>query len=472
MNPKDAWNAAYHQLELQFDRATFETWLRDARLIGFDENTFIIGVKNSYARDMLQHRFYRGVRRLVSDIYGQSVEIRFEIIKAPQPVDIPKTSAKHTDDMPLFRALSEQETPQETVQTPLHQQVARPQRPELPESELNARYTFDRFIAGNENSMVLAAALAVAERPAVAYNPFFIYGGVGLGKTHLLQAIAHECRSRNMRVVYVPSEVFTNDLIDSIRTRSTAMFREKYRTADVLLIDDIQFIAGKDTTQEEFFHTFNTLYTYNKQVILASDRHPNELETLEARLRSRFEGGLIAKVQPVSLETRLAILKNWIAERKMTVSKHVLEMLAERAVNSVREMEGMFTQMIATMQLTQTPITRDLAEDILEGYHRPRFNVTAPQVIDVASRYFGLTIQDLTGPRRNERINTARQIAMFLSRELTNLSLPQIGDEFGGRKHSTVLHACRSVQESIDNDVLLTRAVNEIRDRLVRRSDD
>ncbi len=273
MNPQDAWTVAFHQLELQLDRASFETWLRDSVLLGVEDGVgeaplrFVVGVPNAYARDMLQHRLYRNIRRVLTDVYGQAVELRFEVNKPAVSL-----SSDSEPDMPLFRLLAQQDPALPAL--PLHQQVARPQRPELPECELNPRFTFDRYIAGNENATILAAAMSVAERPASAYNPLFIYGGVGLGKTHLLQAIAQACQARNLRVIYIPSEAFTNDLVDSIRQRTTAMFRDRYRSADVLLVDDIQFISGKESTQEEFFHTFNSLYTFNKQVVLASDRPP------------------------------------------------------------------------------------------------------------------------------------------------------------------------------------------------------
>jgi chromosomal replication initiator protein len=474
MTPKDAWSAAYQQLELQLDRATFDTWVRGATLLNCElthdgAEIFVIGVKNGYAREMLQQRLYRNIRRVLSDIYGKTVELRFEVRKASA------ATVTVDDEMPLFRLLAQQqeapEAPPATVMEersrPLHEQLARPVRPDLPESDLNPRYTFDRFVAGNENAMVYAAAKAVAERPAAAYNPFFIYGDVGLGKTHLMQAIAHECRAKGLHVVYIPSEAFTNDLIDSIRQRSTAMFRDKYRSADVLLVDDIQFIGGKDSTQEEFFHTFNRLKDFNKQIVLASDRHPRDLETLEARLRSRFEAGLVMDVQPPSLETRQAILKNWAYERGIRIDRGVLSMIAERARMNVRELEGIFNQMLATMQLSGELLDGETAENILNGYRKPRHHsLTVRQVIEVVARHFGLTPDELMGPRRNTRINEARQIAMYLARELTSASLPQIGEAFGGRKHSTVLHSCAMVQADLDQYDMTHAIIKELRRKL------
>ncbi|MBE2270897.1 MAG: chromosomal replication initiator protein DnaA [Anaerolinea sp.] len=459
MNPQETWKSAYHQLELQLDRPTFETWLKGAALLSVENGVFVVGVGNSYARDMLQLRLYRTIRRAVSDAAGESVELRFEVCQ-----NLPEPEVE--DDMPLFRLLAQQE-PTESAE-PLHKQIVRPQRPELPESELNPRYTFDRFIAASENEMIFAAALAVAERPAGSYNPFFVYGGVGLGKTHLLQAIAHACKARGLRVIYIPSEAFTNDLVDSIRNRTTAMFRERYRSVDVLLVDDVQFISGKESTQEEFFHTFNSLYTFNKQIVLASDRHPRELVTLEARLRSRFEGGLVMDVQPPTVETRIAILNAWAREKGIVLTRAVTEMVATRAKANVRELEGMFNQVVATAQYTGQTLNMDTALEIVDGYHRPRHHITLAHVLEITARHFGLRSEDLVGPKRTGVINNARQVAMYLARDVTNASLPQIGDAFGGRTHSTVLHSCNKIAADLAVNPAMQTIVKDIRARLIK----
>lgn len=451
---------------MQLDRASFETWLRGAALLGVEDGIFVVGVRNSYARDMLQHRLYRNVRRVLGDVYGTSVELRFEVARVAEP-----HAAEQDEEMPLFRLLAQQDPAAASNPAPLHEQVARPKRPELPESELNPRFTFDRYIAANENATIYAAAQAVAERPASAYNPFFIYGGVGLGKTHLLQAIAHACKARNLRVIYIPSEVFTNDLVDSIRQRTQAMFRDKYRSVDVLLVDDIQFISGKESTQEEFFHTFNALYTFNKQVILASDRPPRDLETLEARLRSRFEGGLVMDIQPPSFETRMAILDNWAYERSIILPRHAAEMIAGRARLNVRELEGVFNQVVAAAQLTRQAVSAGITEEILDGFRRPREHVTLAQVVNLTARHHGMSVEELVGKRRTGAINQARQIAMYLAREFTSASLPQIGDVFGGRTHSTVLHSCNKIADDIEHDPQVRTIVKDIRARLLKHED-
>jgi chromosomal replication initiator protein len=461
LNAQDAWNAAFSQLEIQLDRASFETWLRGAVFLSVEDGLFVIGARNSYARDMLQHRLYRNIRRVLSDCYGQQVELRFEIYK-PAP-----RQEEREAEMPLFRLLREQPAEEETV--PLHQQVSRPQRPELPDCELNPRLTFERFIVSGSNRMTFEAACAVAERPASVYNPLLIYGGVGLGKTHLLQAIARKCQARGLHTIYIPSEAFINDLVDSIRNRTTAMFRDRYRSADVLLVDDIQFIAGKESTQEEFFHTFNALYTFNKQIVLASDRPPQALEVLEDRLRSRFGGGLVMDLQPPELETRFAILQMWAEERDAYLPPEVLEMLAKRAQTNIRELEGLFNRMVASSQEFHQEPTVDAAESVLDGYRQPAdYQATLRDVLEATARYHGLTVSDLVGTRRTQRLNEARQIAMYLAREVTEASLPQIGEAFGGRAHSTVLHSCNRVAEEMALNERLCRDVEAIRVRVTR----
>ncbi|NDJ62173.1 MAG: chromosomal replication initiator protein DnaA [Chloroflexi bacterium] len=475
MNPQDAWDLTIQQLSMQLDHTSFATWLQDAVLLTVDAaddaggdtaEVFVIGVRNGYARDMLQYRLYPSIRKVLSDVCGQPIALRFEI-QQPQ-TQFTAQAAGDGADTPLFQLLAQQRAAADDSRLPLHQQIMRPQQPDLPGSELNPRCTFDRFIAGMENELILSAAQAVAEYPATTYNPFFVYGGVGLGKTHLLQAIAHECQARGQHVIYIPSEVFTNDLVDAIRHRTTAMFRDRYRSVDVLLIDDIQFMAGKESTQEEFFHTFNALYTFNKQVVLASDRPPSELVTLEDRLRSRFEGGLVMDIQPPGVETRCAILETWAEERGLTLPPRVAELVAGRTDSNVRELAGVFNQLVAALQLMRGPLTVAVAEDILNGYRRPRHRVTVMQVIEVTARHHGLTVDDLTGKRRTGPINQARQIAMYLAREITPASLPQIGTAFGGRKHSTVLHSCNKVTESLGTNTALRTVVTDIRERLLR----
>lgn len=486
MNPQQAWTTAFNQLEVQLDRANFDTWLRDAVFIGFEESNepdmpsvFTIGVSNSFAVDMLQHRLYRTVRRIVSDAYGEPVELRFEVSKRVRQLE-PADNA----DMPLFQLLREQKPfmPDSTTgeippAPPIHTQLARPKQPDLPDTELNPNYTFDRFVSSNANDMVYSAALAVADNPANQYNPFLIHGGVGLGKSHLLQAIAHQCRAKNLQVIYIPSEAFINDLVNAIRQRTTAMFRDRYRSVDVLIVDDIQFIAGKESTQEEFFHTFNALHNFNKQIVLASDRHPREMTLLEDRLRSRFEGGLIMDVQPPEFEARLAIIEMWAQDRDIHISRSVSEMIAAYEPSNIRNLNGVVTKIIAQAQLSRQPITLGFVESILHRNDQPRYHrlgqvriITVEQVIQHAAQYYNVDAKDIAGRKRKGRINHARQMCMYLARELTESSLPDIG-KILGRSHTTVLHGYNKIAEMLAEDEPMRFEVNALREQILRGDD-
>lgn len=462
---RNAWKTAYTQLELELDRASFDTWLKPTEFIGMEADTFFISVPNSYIRDMLQHRLYEMVRDALCVAYGRSIEIEFRVQKSA-----PRSAWEtDTDEMPLFRLLAQQDSAQEEDSRPsLHEMMRPPQRPDLPESEVNPRLTFNRFVINKSNNIVAEAAQAIAAYPATVYNPFLVYGGVGLGKTHVLQAIANSCQQRGLRVIYVPSEAFTNDLVNSIRARTTAMFREKYRLVDVLLVDDIQFIGGKETTQEEFFHTFNALVNFNKQIVLASDRHPRELQTLEDRLRSRFQGGLVADIQPPEYETRIAILEMWACEREVNIPRDMLEMIAERAPHNVRELAGVFNQIAARVRMGGGhTLTMHRAEATLDRYERPREHLTMRHIIEAVATTFNMDAKEIIGKKRAARINHARQIAMFLIREMTEASLPQIGDTFG-RSHTTVLHGCNKMEEEIEADPVLASRIQRLRNQITR----
>ncbi|MCU0513700.1 MAG: chromosomal replication initiator protein DnaA [Anaerolineae bacterium] len=458
MTPDEAWNAACQQLELLLDRASYDTWLRKTAFLNYEGGVYTIGVASTYARDMLQHRLYRNIRRVLSDTHGQPVEIRFELHRPPEP-----EPAAAAEEMPLFRLLAQQDVDAERRRLTLHEAIQSPRQPDVPESELNPGFVFDRFIVNKSSQMAYEAARAVAEYPATVYNPFLVYGGVGLGKTHLLQAIAHETQRRGLRTIYIPSEVFTNDLINAIRNRTTAMFREKYRPVDVLLVDDIQFIGGKESTQEEFFHTFNALVNFNKQVVLASDRHPRELVTLEDRLRSRFQGGLVADVQPPEFETRMAILRMWAKEKDVTLNDDVLVMVAQRVPGNIREMQGAFNQVAAQSRILKHRLPLSTAESTLQRYSLPRQKMSLELIIERVAQHYNLQPEDLTGKKRTEHVNLARQVAMYLCRDMTEFSLPQIGDAFGGRSHTTVLHGCNKMQEEVAGDRVLQARLEKLR---------
>ncbi|SUY44791.1 chromosomal replication initiator protein DnaA [Clostridium putrefaciens] len=338
---------------------------------------------------------------------------------------------------------------------------------------LNPKYTFDSFVIGNSNRFAHAASLAVAESPAKAYNPLFIYGGVGLGKTHLMHAIGHYVlkNNPNTKVVYVSSEKFTNELINSIKDDKNVEFRNKYRNVDVLLIDDIQFIAGKERTQEEFFHTFNALHEANKQIILSSDRPPKEIPTLEDRLRSRFEWGLIADIQAPDFETRIAILKKKADVENLNVPNEVLVYTATKIKSNIRELEGALIRIVAYSSLTNSEITLELATEALKDIisSKNSKNITIANIQDIVSSYYNLRIEDFKSQRRTRNVSYPRQIAMYLSRKLTDMSLPKIGEEFGGRDHTTVIHAYEKISTGLKTDESLQNVVNDLTKKITQK---
>jgi len=433
---EQVWQTALGELQLQITRATFETWVKDTRVLSYEDGEFFVGVHSAFAKDWLENRLLSTIKQTLAKIMGRSVGVSF-VVWAPV--------GETEDPGPLWKRATWQDEPQET---------------------LNPRHTFDQFVVGSGNQLAYAASRAVADNPATAYNPLFIYGGVGLGKTHLLHAIGnHTCRQK-LTVRYVPSEDFTNDLINSIRTQATVEFRERYRSLDVLLIDDIQFIAGKESTQEEFFHTFNTLYASGRQIVMTSDRAPKSILTLEDRLRSRFEGGLIADIQPPPLETRIAILRFKADSQPVSVPSGVLDLIAQHVQSNVRELEGALNRVVAHAVLMQMPLTHDMAEAVLEDY-RPRKGDFTPQyVVEQVSKFYRVEPSDITGRGRTKSVVRPRQVCMYLSREETGASLPQIGLALGNRDHTTVLYGYEKIAALIEEDPQLRSEIGTIRERL------
>jgi chromosomal replication initiator protein len=448
MKPEQAWQAAVGQLQLEMPKAAFNTWVRDSELVSYEDGSFIVGVQNTYARDWLESRLSSTVRRLLTGMMNRSIEVRFVVWQAvTEPAD-PSTGNLSTgdDEIPLEKDLST-----ETY---------------YPSPAFVTRYTFDNFVVGTSNRLAHAASLAVAENPARAYNPLFLYGGVGLGKTHLLHAIGSLCVQRGMYVLYVSSEEFTNDLINAIRTHTTQAFREKYRRPDVLLIDDIQFIAGKESTQEEFFHTFNTLHGQDKQLVLTSDRPPKAMVTLEERLRSRFEWGLIADIQPPDFETRLAILRSKSDRAGYHMQSEILELIARRIQSNIRELEGALTRIAAFANLSGMPMTPQLADSVLVDLLPRRSEVQPNEVVRKVADAFGVAMERMLGRDRSREVALPRQIAMYLLREEANISLPQIGEALGGRDHTTVMYGCDKIGELLEEDDRLRRRVIDIKEQL------
>jgi chromosomal replication initiator protein len=443
MDAEQAWQSALGQLQMEMPKATFDTWVRDTRIHSYDDGLFTISVRNAYARDWLESRLSSTVSRLLMGLMNRAVDVSFVI------------NANGNGELVVADQNMVEETTIESLNI-----VQGPRS-----LTLNPRYTFDNFIVGPNNRLAHAASQAVAENPATAYNPLFLYGGVGLGKTHLLHAIGNYCQERGQRVLYVSSEEFTNDMINAIRSHTTQAFRDKYRSADVLLVDDIQFIAGKESTQEEFFHTFNTLHGQNKQIIVSSDRPPKSLVTLEERLRSRFEWGLTADIQLPDLETRLAILRAKAERLGHSVPSEIMELIARRVQSNIRELEGALNRVVAFADLSGMALTPQLADVALADLLPQRGDVKPGAVVDMVAKTFNLSVDRLLSPDRSRDVALPRQIAMFLMRE-TNISLPQIGLALGGRDHTTVMYACEKIADLLERDDKVRRQVVQIRQQL------
>jgi chromosomal replication initiator protein len=439
MDAERLWQAALGQLQMEMPRATFDTWVRDAELLTNEDGTFVIGVQNAYARDWLDNRLKSTVKHVLTGIVGTTVEVRFVVWQDDPTEEAPDIS-------PL---------------TPLNTGAN-----ETPTFHLNNRYSFDSFVVGPSNRLAHAAAMAVAESPARAYNPLFLYGGVGLGKTHLLHAVGHACISSGLNVLYVSSEEFTNDLINAIRSHTTEAFRERYRRIDVLLIDDIQFIAGKESTQEEFFHTFNTLHGQDKQLVISSDRPPKALVTLEERLRSRFEWGLTADIQAPGFETRLAILRSKAERAGRSVAPTLLDCIARRVQSNIRELEGALTRVLAFSDLSGVPLSPELVETALTDLLPSGGGLTIEHIITAVAKHFGIDEDRLLSRERSRDVALPRQVAMYLIREETSASLPMIGEALGGRDHTTVMYGCEKIADRLETDDSLRRRVLAVRERL------
>ena len=443
MSPEAAWTATLGELELQLERAVFNTWLKDTELVSANPDMYTISVQTAYARDWLQNRLFDKVKQTLSSIIGMPTGVEF-VVSSAEPVLAPVAAAPAPmKDDSVF--LSGNGTNF------------------IVDGNLSQNYTFSTFVVGHNNRLAHAAALAVAEAPGQTYNPLFIYGGVGLGKTHLLHAVGHKALQAGLKVVYVSSETFTNDLIQSIRKQKTAEFREKYRTPDVLLIDDIQFIAGKESTQEELFHTFNDLHSRGKQVILSSDRQPRAMVTLEERLKSRFEWGLMADIQLPDQETRVAILQSKAEDKRVEVPRNVLNLIAHHVRSNIRELEGALNKVVAYSQLTGAPISTDMVNLALADYMRQPEKVTISQVIRAVSNYYSVADDKMCGPGRSRAVSYPRQVAMYLCRTETDASFPQIGQSLGKRDHTTVMHGYEKISTRMDADANLRRDVLEIK---------
>ena len=462
MNPKQIWQAALGELQLELSRPVYETYLKRTSLVSAEGDAYVVGVPSTFVKEWIEERLLARISATLSRIVGRQVAARVVVHQRSARAGTPAPSS------PKAEATVGAET---AAAAPAAAGVVA--RPAADGTLLNPRYTFENFIVGKSNQLAHAAAVAVAERPGGAYNPLFVYGAVGLGKTHLLHAIGHRARARGLEVLYVSSERFTNDLISAIREHRTEDFRQRYRQAEVLLIDDIQFIAGKESTQEEFFHTFNALHEANRQIVLCSDRPPKSIATLEERLRSRFEWGLIADIQAPDFEHRVAILREKAKEQGLTGVPHdVVEYIARTAQSSIRELEGSLNRVLALANLTNRPLTPELARAALSDLSTPaeRRFITPQAVIEAVARYYNVDVRALRGKQRDRETVVPRQIAMYLLRKETDCSLVEIGRELGGRDHSTVLHGCDRIESEMEVDSRLRSDLAEITQSLYNQS--
>ncbi|NLS45256.1 MAG: chromosomal replication initiator protein DnaA [Firmicutes bacterium] len=433
------WDQVLQVMQGEVSKPSYETWFRNTEGVRISGSTILVKTPHEIGRKFLSDNYREQIIRTLRAITGEDMDVSYVSGGSPpNEVFLPEEQIQY-DAIP---------------------------GDEIYVTRLNPKYTFETFVVGNSNMFAHAACLAVAEAPGKAYNPLFIYGGVGLGKTHLMQAIGHFVLTGSpaSKVVYAPCEKFTNDLIDSIRDDKTMEFRERYRNVDVLLIDDVQFLAQKERTQEEFFHTFNTLHEAGKQIVISSDRPPKEIPTLEDRLRSRFEWGLISDIQPPDLETRIAILNKKAQQEGLDIPQDVMAYIANQIRSNIRELEGALTRIAAHCSIHKRLMTVSTAADCLKDLipsQRPR-QVSIYQVQQAVAQYFRVTIDDFKSRKRTRNITYPRQIAMYLSRELTEASLPRIGDEFGGRDHTTVMHACSKIQGDIQEDQTLSASIKDI----------
>jgi len=471
MNVNDIWHAALGELQLQLTKATFDTWVRPTHAIAYTNGAVTVGVPSPYAKEWLENRLHETIQRTVTGIVGETTQVQYIVKDKTNPRNQKADNATDDETPRLLRGAVNIPTDDSDSDDDEHAPVKRRDEAMGRGTPLNPKYNFETFIVGNSNRLAHAAALAVAEHPGESYNPLFLYGGTGLGKTHLLHALGQHPVVRRRRVLYVSSEDFTNDLINAIRNQSTSAFRQIYREIDVLLIDDIQFIGGKEATQEEFFHTFNHLHAANKQIVISSDRHPRAIPTLEERVRSRFEGGMITDIQPPDLEMRIAILRAKSDALAGNVPSEVLDFIARKIQSNIRELEGALTRVMGYSQLMNLPITLEMSNSVLQDIlkHQP---ITIEQVLKTVSEYYHVEIADLTGRSRSKENVLPRQVAMYLLREETSASLPQIGEILGGRDHTTVIYAHDKISEQIETDNERRKEVLSIRGMLYQKKSD
>jgi chromosomal replication initiator protein len=445
------WEDTLTHLELNLSSQHFSTWIKPLKLIKIEQDMVYLEVPNRFVLDWVKDNYSKLIQKILEELSAVNYRLQFNV--AGQARD----------------GLSRSDVPLETQDIPVDKQQKLVKNSLSADINLNRKYTFEEFVSGSSNQFAYAAAMAVANNPATTYNPLFIYGGVGLGKTHLVNAIGNAIlkKSPEMRICYYTSEKFMNELINSLRYNRMDEFRNKFRSMDVILIDDIQLIAGKERTQEEFFHTFNALYESHKQIIVTSDKFPKDIPGLEERLRSRFEWGLIADIQPPDVETKLAILKMKAEQNSIRLPEEVALFLANSVCSNVRELEGYLIRIGAFASLTSTPVSLEMARDVLKDILVERNKeLTVEEILKRVSSHYNIKISDIKSPKRLKAVVLPRQIAMYLSRQLTSSSYPEIGERFGGKDHSTIIHAIRKIEKLIEEDFQLRSTIENLKKEL------
>lgn len=442
------WPEVLNRLKQSLNEQIVERWFHPIKNVSVDESSITLEIPNKFFQEWIRDHYGALLSELLQEITGKPMALKYKILSTMEPG--PRQRVEPRPKPPAPGKGATQPIPQE--------------------HHLNPKYSFDNFVVGSSNRFAHAASIAVAQSPGKAYNPLFIYGGVGLGKTHLMQAIGHHILSRSKRakVCYVSSEKFTNAMIDSIQNRQTIKFRNTYRNVDVLLIDDIQFLSGKEQTQEEFFHTFNTLYDAHKQIILSSDRPPKEISNMEARLVSRFEWGLVTDLQPPDMETRAAILKKKAELSGIQLNDELTFFIAEKVRTNIRKLEGCLIRVLSYASLTNQDLSIPLAEEVLQDIlaGEEETSITMEAIQKKVAEHFDIRLADMTSKKRPKAIAYPRQIAMFLSRQLTRYSLPEIGEAFGGRDHTTVMHACKQIESAIQKDFNIRSVINTLQNKI------
>ncbi|MFW5998421.1 MAG: chromosomal replication initiator protein DnaA [bacterium] len=452
------WKETLNKIKKKLSNPSFNTWFSNTKPVNIQDNELIIKVPNDFIKDWIQARYKDLIEDIISDLTSNNWKLNlFTPEELREKESEPESQKENPENIKKEQIDNNNETEQNDNL--------------LIKDNLNPKYSFDTFVVGNSNRFAHAASLAVAEAPAKAYNPLFIYGDVGLGKTHLMQAIAHFILDHkpNHKVVYVSSETFTNELINAIRDDNTVKFRDKYRNIDILLVDDIQFLADKERTQEEFFHTFNSLHEANKQLIISSDRPPKEIPTLEERLRSRFEWGLITDIQKPDLETRIAILRKKADLEDLEIPNEVIIYIANKIQSNIRELEGALVKVIAYSSLVNKEIDMDLAQEALKDLvtkNQESKEITIDLIKKVVANYYNIKLENMISKKRTQKIAFPRQIAMYLARELTDSSLPQIGEEFGGRDHTTVIHSYKKIEKKYEEERDFRNTIKNIKEKI------